>query len=279
MAYAHPVWVSDIERSQRIFNKLTIRRGGDKCYFIKMSFPERDAADLYSRIVQQKHWTALPSQPRVERFFYSGAAESAVFIMRLTLHVKIKLQSKTCHSRRLTSVSAGQVNQVFFVIAPIWASKLHPVEALPYSSYAKMIIWLVYWSIQTGETTNEGEHLQSSALKSFSKFNKRRDNARGEDTVRKEHCCMWSLNGKEEICLYNTVLKIHSVPSIPYFLSVSGAPLLPPPHLSFSPWHSDTYQVAGPISKMLSGWFSNIRTDHSIIPRVWGGDFWESVEC
>lgn len=73
-----------------------------------------------------------------------------------------------------------------------------------------------------------GNVCKSSALKSFCKFNKWLDNARGEDTVRKEHCCMWSLNGKEEIYLYNIVLKIHSVPSIPYFLSVTEAPLLLP---------------------------------------------------
>lgn len=76
---------------------------------------------------------------------------------------------------------------------------------------------------------------------------------------------------------YSVANPFSAVHSLLFFISH----LSPPPSspLSFSPWHSDTYQVAGTISKMLRRWFWNSGTDHSIIPCVSGGDLWESVEC
>lgn len=90
---------------------------------------------------------------------------------------------------------------------------------------------------------------------------------------------MWALNGEEEIYLHNIVLKIHSAPSIPDFLSDDWGPLSLPCslHLPVSRSLPDIYQVAGPISKLLTLWFWNILADHSITPRVSereiGGDY------
>lgn len=46
-------------------------------------------------------------------------------------------------------------------------------------------------------------------------------------------------------------------------------------HLSILPRLPDIYQVARPISKMLSRWFWDIHMDHSIFPCVWEADLWQ----
>lgn len=182
-------------------------------------------------------------KPCVERFINSATAVSAVFLphaSHLSSKNKAAKQNLPLTSTRreqdvTKSVSARQVGHVWLCRCPF------------------------------GRANTSGGNCPLIQRR-------QQDNMAGSPK-RRERRCMCSLNRKKERWLYSIEVEIHSVPSIPYFLSVfeTPPPTLPRP-LSFSPWHSDTYQVAGPISKMLSGWFWNIRTDHSIIPCVRGGD-------